>query len=291
MKIMILGASGMLGHMIFHKFIQKGYDVVGVVRKKQHYIPPKARYICNENFCHENILSHIFTTEKPDVVYNCVGIIKQKKQAQDPIYSIKINSLFPHQLNNLCIHHNAKLIHFSTDCVFSGQQGPYHVDDTPNPIDLYGQSKWLGEVPNSQHALTIRTSIIGHEYSLGSSLLSWVLKQKNQKIEGYTNATFTGVTTNYLADYVQDIVTTSHHLYGLHHVASEPISKFDLIHMINQQYHLGLTIKKNTSYTINRCLIDTLLHECPSSTSRSWQDMIDDMHHYYLQHKGTLYDY
>ena len=173
-------------------------------------------------------LSEILDTVRPDEVVNAVGIVKQRDEAKQAIASIQINALFPHQLADLCIQRGIRVIQISTDCVFSGLRGNYNEIDVPDPVDLYGRTKLLGEL-NRPGCLTLRTSIIGWQLNTFSSLLSWFALQRNKHIKGYHKAIYSGFSTNVMAQLIGDILQTRADLSGLYQVASEPISKFDLL--------------------------------------------------------------
>jgi dTDP-4-dehydrorhamnose reductase len=173
-------------------------------------------------------LNEILDTVKPDAVVNAVGIVKQRDEAKQAITSIQINALFPHQLADLCIQRGVRVIQISTDCVFSGLRGHYTEIDVPDPVDLYGRTKLLGEL-NRSGCLTLRTSIIGWQINTFSSLLSWFALQRNKHIKGYHKAIYSGFSTNVMAQLIGDILQTRPDLSGLYQVASEPISKYDLL--------------------------------------------------------------
>jgi dTDP-4-dehydrorhamnose reductase len=164
----------------------------------------------------------------PDVVVNCVGIVKQRDEAKQALPSIHINALFPHQLADLCAELKARLFQISTDCVFSGFRGNYTEIDVPDPVDLYGRTKLIGEL-DRPNCLTLRTSIIGWQLNTFSSLLSWFALQRNKHIKGYKRAIYSGFSTSVLAQLVGDITETRPDLHGLYQVASEPISKYELL--------------------------------------------------------------
>ena len=196
-------------------------------------------------------LRQLLAPFRPTAVVNCVGLIKQREQNAEE--AIKVNALFPHTLQRVCQDLGARLIHFSTDCVFSGKQGNYTEADTPDPGDLYGQTKFLGEVYN-ENALTLRTSIIGREKASGLGLLEWFLDQRGP-VPGYTNAIFSGVTTNYLADVVAKVIFRTD-LHGLYHVASHPVSKFELLRMMKDVYERqDISVVPTTTFPCDRSLL------------------------------------
>src|SRR5450759_79112 len=165
---------------------------------------------------------------QPDAVINCIGIVKQRDEAKMAVPTIRVNSLFPHLLADLCASMDARLIHVSTDCVFSGERGSYTEDDVPDPLDLYGRSKALGEVDRSG-CLTLRTSIIGWEVMGNASLLAWFAAQRNRTIKGYRRVIYSGLSTAALADVMAYVLEEQPGLSGLYHVASQPLSKHELL--------------------------------------------------------------
>jgi dTDP-4-dehydrorhamnose reductase len=189
---------------------------------------------------------------QPEVVINCVGIVKQRLAATDPVESIEVNSLFPHRLAAACASSGARLIHVSTDCVFSGQRGDYSESDNPDPIDLYGRTKLVGEV-SGKGCLTIRTSMIGLELASYSGLVEWFLRQ-NGEVRGYRKAIWSGFTTTELARVIERVTRIHSELDGLWHVSSEPISKFDLLLTLGRQLGRATTMVPDDSVVVNRSL-------------------------------------
>jgi dTDP-4-dehydrorhamnose reductase len=221
----------------------------------------------NVDVMNQAALAACLRSHSPDFVVNCIGIIKQRPTAHSHLPSIAINSLLPHQLAELCSQWGGRLIHFSTDCVFSGKQGNYSEDDASDAEDLYGKSKFLGEV-QALNALTLRTSIIGRELSEFRSLLEWFLGQKGTKVRGFTRALYSGVTTNFLARFVGDIIADHPGLQGLYQVTSPTISKHDLLNLLRQTYGLSTQIVADDSFFCDRSMRSDKLraaigYECP----------------------------
>jgi dTDP-4-dehydrorhamnose reductase len=211
------------------------------------------------------------------VVLNCIGIIKQVKAASDPITSIAINSLLPHQLAQLTASRGAKLIHFSTDCVFSGRRGNYAEDDVPDPVDLYGRSKLLGEVAG-HGALTLRTSIVGRELRGHFGLIDWFLSQHGSRIKGYVHALYSGLTTTAAADLVARLIRDYPDMQGVWQVSGDPISKFDLLQIIKRVYKLDIDIAPDEEFICDRRLDSTRFRKRTGWHPPSWEDMVADMH-------------
>jgi len=232
MKVLILGGNGMLGHQLC-RVLPERMEVWATFRDNpnryaQFKLLPEEQNIRDVSVQDIARLSEILDTLKPDAVVNAVGIVKQRDEAKQAITSIQINALFPHQLADLCIPRGIRVIQISTDCVFSGLRGHYTEIDVPDPVDLYGRTKLLGEL-NRPGCLTVRTSIIGWQLNTFSSLLSWFALQRNKHIKGYHKAIYSGFSTNVMAQLIGDILQTRPDLSGLYQVASEPISKYDLL--------------------------------------------------------------
>ena len=280
MKTLILGITGMLGHTLFQQFTQSPhFRTYGTTRS--HSLEPTHQY---QSFIYNNIkaenlenIENLIVTLKPNFVINCVGIIKQLPSAKDPIPAISINALFPHQLAQLCLKHNIKLIHISTDCVFSGRKGNYTEQDNPDPIDLYGRTKLLGEVTDN-NCLTLRTSIIGRELNSQNSLLEWFLSQQGKIVKGYDRAIYTGFTTPTLAQIIEKIILEYPTLTGLWHVSSNPITKYQLLNIINQTFNLGITIEKDESFICDRSLNSDRFRYQIGFIPPTWETMITELY-------------
>lgn len=212
---------------------------------------------------------------KPVVVINCIGVIKQRSEASEVLATVPLNTLLPHQLHSASARVGSKFIHYSTDCVFSGTRGNYTEDDTPDAVDVYGLSKYLGEVVGAG-ALTLRTSIIGHELSSNRSLLNWFLSQEGQ-VRGFTDAYFSGLPTNEVARITLDIIKRYPGLSGLYHLASEKISKYDLLTRINTVYGKNLDIIADDKLKIDRSLNANRLTAEINYQPRSWSELIAEM--------------
>ncbi len=269
----------MLGHKLY-QVLAPLFDVTGTIRGDYSNI---TRY----GFYQEsNILtdvdaqntSRIETTIErisPDVVINCIGIIKSGKGAQDRLVNIWINSLFPHQLYEICKIKGIRLIHISTDCVFSGTKGNYREDDPSDAEDIYGKTKYLGEV-NQKNALTIRTSLIGRELFTTNGLVEWFLSNQGSKVNGYVNAIFSGFTTVRFARIITSIIAEEKNLSGVYHVSAEPVSKFKLLTLIRDMMGLNIEIEEYTAYNCDRSLNSTLYRNKTGFKPPSWEEMIDE---------------
>lgn len=285
MRVLILGASGMLGNTLFRHLSDK-YDVMGTVRNYQgmnkFFAMDKSRLFCNVDIHNLDSVKQVFSIYRPDVIINCVGIIKQLQAAKLHYDSVSINALLPHELLKICEVHGAKLIHFSTDCVFSGKQGNYLEGDFPDAGDLYGRSKYLGEVNYSINAITLRTSIIGHEINSNKSLVDWFLSQKNH-VNGYTRAIFSGLPTVEVARVLSEYVLPNiSNLSGLYHLSVGAIDKFSLLNLIAKQYNKNISIVEDDNLNIDRSLNSAIFQQVTGYTPPKWNDLIELMHQDYM---------
>ena len=249
MRVLILGGSGMLGHKLLMGLRAAGHEVSCTLREHAR-TSPLARVPL---FAGPNVfwgidlidwpsVRALLQSHRPDVVINAAGIIKQRQLAASAIPSIQINSLLPHQLAETLSPWNGRLIHFSTDCVFNGERGNYTEADNCDAADLYGRSKFLGEVTGAPNAVTLRTSIIGRELHHHQSLLDWFLSQNHGEVKGFTRVIYSGLTTNEFITVVDRILTRHPGLSGLYQVASEPLSKHDLLRLIADAFDLDVRI-------------------------------------------------
>ena len=284
-KVLILGASGMLGHTLFFEFMKRNdYDTYGTVRsinKLEKYLDENSakRIITGIDAFKLESIGKVIEDIKPDVVINCIGVIKQLSQADDPLVTIPINSLLPHQIASLCEKYSARMVHISTDCVFDGKKGSYTEDDFSNATDLYGRTKYLGEV-NYPHAITLRTSIIGHEISGAYGLVEWFLAQKG-KVKGFTKAIYTGFPTIEIFRIIADYVISNEKLSGLYQVSSESINKYDLLKLIAGIYDKDIEIEPYGDIFIDRSLNSERFRKDAAYKPPSWADMVKEMYDNY----------
>lgn len=279
-RVLVLGASGMLGNAVMRLFSQSpGFDVVGAARSsslKKHVSEEIAqKLIIGHDVENQDSLVDLFERVRPDCVINCVGLVKQLAQANDPIQAIPINALLPHRLARLCSLVSARLIHVSTDCVFSGSKGNYTESDFPDADDLYGRSKYLGEV-DYPHAITLRTSIIGHELDGARSLIGWFLAQTGG-VKGYKRALFSGLPTVEIARVIRDHVIPHPELHGLYHVSAEPINKFDLLTLVAQTYGKTIDIRADDQLVIDRSLDSTRFQQATGFAPKPWPELLRTM--------------
>jgi len=284
-KVIILGADGMLGHKIFSFFCGKGLSITGTVRdinKNNELFITKYKKNIKNGFNADNIedFKKLFCLGKPDYILNCIGIIKQLKISNDPIISISLNSLFPHKIAEICIKLGIKLIHFSTDCVFSGDKGNYSEENNPDANDLYGKSKLLGEIDYG-NCLTLRTSIIGHELGTKNGLIEWFLSQENE-INGYMNSIFTGFPTIEIANILYEKVIKSD-LIGVYHLSSVPISKYQLLNIVKEVYGKKIKIIPFNNKKEDRSLNSEKFRNLANYQPLEWSDLIRSMYEDYIK--------
>lgn len=275
----------MLGSTIFRAFSRDSrLQVFGTMRDARNvdYFAPNQRefLIPNVDVESESGLVTAFSIAKPDIVINCVGIVKQHPKATDPLISLQVNAVLPHRLARYCKIANAKLVHFSTDCVFSGKKGQYKEDDTPDAADLYGRSKLLGEV-DYEHAITLRTSIIGHELVGNKSLIGWFLNQTDE-VYGYRRAIFSGLPTIEVARVVREYVIPYSKISGIYHLSVDPISKYDLLNLVAKIYGKTIKIIPNDEVVIDRSLNSERFRVATGFVPRPWPELIHDMYREYM---------
>ena len=248
---------------------------VGVVRR---FFPAQIaeRLVDGVDVEHPDVLLKVLDDIRPNVVINCAGLTKHKPEVDDPLISIPINTLMPHRLAGLCRLVGARLIHVSTDCVFSGEKGGYTEDDFADARDVYGKSKALGEVMYP-HTITLRTSTIGHELQSKYGLLDWFLSQEAQ-CKGYSRAIFSGLPTVIFAQVIRDVVIPHHELSGLYHVAAKPISKYDLLNLVAKVYGKQIEIIPDSKLAIDRSLDAARFREETGYVAPEWEEMIKLMH-------------
>jgi len=282
-KVLVIGASGMIGSTVLRVLSEKNdWEVFGSVRdgslKRFFSATIGERLIAGVDVEHQDSLIRVLDQTRPDVVVNCAGLTKHKPEADDPLVSIPINTLMPHRLAGLCKLVGARLIHVSTDCVFSGKKGGYVEDDFADAHDVYGKSKALGEVHYPQ-TITLRTSTIGHELQSKYGLLDWFLLQEG-RCKGYTRAVFSGLPTVVFAQVVRDVVIPHKELSGLYHVAARPIAKFNLLKMIADVYGKTIDIVPDDKLTIDRSLDAGRFQSATGYIAPEWPELIKLMHAY-----------
>ncbi|KLU67602.1 dTDP-4-dehydrorhamnose reductase [Desulfosporosinus acididurans] len=286
-KVLILGGSGMLGHTLFrHLAGERNLDVFTTVRSSKVLSDWRPRDQMKKvrqgiDIHQMERLVEVFGEVKPDIVINCIGIIKQIPEAEDPIETITINALLPHRIASLCSKAGARMIHISTDCVFDGEKGNYAESDVSNARDLYGRAKYLGEVAYP-HCITLRTSIIGHELKGNYGLLEWFLSQKDG-VRGFRNVIYSGFPTIELSRIIADYVIPNSEMSGLYHVSSNPISKYELLKLINAQYGKNINIEPEDGVRSDRSLNSSVFRSLTGYSPPTWEELINEMYQDYLQ--------
>jgi dTDP-4-dehydrorhamnose reductase len=281
MRVLVLGAGGMLGHKLMQR-LAGDFEVTGTLRGDgEPYRNAKplagARLRLGVSADEISSVAAALDETRPDAVLNCIGVVKQRAAAKDPVTAIGLNALFPHKLAELCGGRGARLIHFSTDCVFSGRGGPYAEDAVSDAQDLYGRTKFLGEL-DRPGCLTLRTSIIGREIAGRQSLVEWFLSQRGGRVKGFANALYTGYTTIAMAGLVAELVGRFPSLEGVWNLASDPISKFDLLRIVNRVYKLGITIDRDETFFCDRRLDGSAFRKRTGHVPVPWEQMIVEMH-------------
>jgi dTDP-4-dehydrorhamnose reductase len=277
-KILVLGATGMLGNAVFRYMSDDPeLQVWGTIQNaagKRYFAEALQPYlIANVNVLDFDTLVGVFEKIRPDAVVNCIGLIKQLADAKDPLSALPINAMLPHRLAKLCALSGARLIHVSTDCVFSGRAGMYTETDPSDADDLYGKSKYIGELHDSPHAITLRTSIIGHELSSRVGLIDWFLAQE-ESVKGYAKAVFSGLPTVELARIICAFVLPNPSLSGLYHVSAEPIDKCSLLKRVAEVYRKTIDIVPDEQVRIDRSLDSTRFRQTTGYAPPSWPELI-----------------
>jgi len=286
-KVLILGGSGMLGHTLFRYLSEdSSLDVFATVRSSKElsgWLPTdRMKKVRRDVDIHQtDSLLKVFAEVKPDLVVNCIGIIKQVPEAQDPFATITANALLPHRIAWLCGAAGVRMIHVSTDCVFDGEKGGYAESDFSNATDLYGRTKYLGEVAYP-HCVTLRTSIIGHELKGNHGLVEWFLRQK-EKVHGFRRVIYSGFPTVELSRIIRDYVIPNQEMAGLYNVSSNPISKYELLKLIKVQYGNRIEIEPEDSFRLDRSLDSSIFRSLTGYTPPTWTELVLGMYNDYLQ--------
>lgn len=285
MKVLVLGGSGMLGHKLAEVLAAAGFDTAAAVRNGAAPWPARlaaVRRVAGPDVADEAGLERLLRAERPDAVLNAVGVIKQIIGGDDPSATIHLNALYPHRLAALCRAQGSRLVHFSTDCVFSGAEagvrGPlgYREEDPADARDLYGLSKLLGE-PAGPGCLVVRTSIIGHELRGRHSLVEWFLAQDGP-VRGFRRALFTGLPTVALAGVVRMLLRERSELDGVWHVGADAISKHDLLALVREAYGLSTAVLPDDDFHCDRRLDSSRFRAVTGWQPKPWDELIRDMY-------------
>ena len=279
-RVLILGGAGMLGHKLFQVLRDRFSETLCTVREDVRRPPFDRVDLLQGNDVVRGVdvtdfesLRQTLECYRPVYVINCVGIIKQREEARAAIPSITLNSLLPHKLADMAQTWGGRVIHFSTDCVFSGKRGAYTEQDDSDAEDLYGKSKFLGEVA-AENALTLRTSIIGRELVEHRSLLDWFLAQNHKTVKGFRRVIYSGVTTNQMAEVVSDIIRNHPTLSGLYQVVAEPISKYALLCLLRNAYGLDVEIIPDDREVSDRSMRGDKFQQATGYVSPAWPVLV-----------------
>lgn len=281
MKVMVLGATGMLGNAVVRVLAgESDHNVVAAARswgaERRFPAGTRATFVGGLDAENPEKLTELLAAQRPDAIINCVGVVKQLASANSVLAAVPINALLPHRLERLCALSGARLVHISTDCVFSGSKGGYVEGDRTDAADLYGQSKLWGEVTDSPHAVTLRTSIIGHELGSSNGLLGWFLAQQ-EEVKGFSRAIFSGLPTVELARVIRDHVLPRPDLAGLYHVSTAPIAKLELLRLFAAAYGRDLSIVPDDALVIDRSLASARFRAATGYEPAPWPDQVAAM--------------
>lgn len=276
--MLVLGATGMLGSTLVRELGRVPGIELHATARDVASLPADMRSVLGERAVELEVLDdagrrRVLEQVLPDVVVNAIGVVKQAPEVSDLVATVQINSLLPHQLALECDAVGARLVHVSTDCVFSGRRGLYSETDVPDPVDFYGRSKLVGEVVGDRH-LTVRTSIIGNEVRRHSSLLDWFLSQDGTVVRGFARAVYSGVTTVEFARFLREVVLPTPGLSGLYQLSSDPITKFDLLHLVADEYGWSGEIVRDEDFACDRSMTGDLLADATGYRPPAWPEMI-----------------
>jgi dTDP-4-dehydrorhamnose reductase len=281
MTVLVLGASGMLGHKVFQSLGASGHDVIGTMRDDRAASPlariplfAGTNVVWNVDAMNWPRLEEVLTLVRPGVIVNAAGVIKQRPQPQMTRRSIQVNSLMPHLVAETIEAWHGRLIHISSDCVFSGHRGQYRESDTQDADDVYGKSKSLGEVIDRANAVTLRTSIIGRELQHHRSLLDWLLSQDHGRVQGYTRVIYSGSTTIELSKVIDRVIREHPSLHGLYHVVTEPISKDALLRLLIDAYGIDIHVTSVDTPVSDRSLIGERFFRATGYVAPPWPELV-----------------
>jgi len=291
-KGLILGAEGMLGHVLFRWLANKpGFDMYASVFNERPVInyfslelAPRIQYGIDA----ENVdrLLNLICSIKPDFIVNCIALVKQSLISRNPLSAINVNAQLPHRLGLICQRSKTRFIHIGSDIIFDGKKGMYKENDNVNISDFYGMTKFLGEVCYP-YCITLRTSIIGHELTEKTGLVEWFLSQ-NVKTRGYTKVIYSGFPTIEFAKILSDYILPNENLLGIYHVSSEPISKYDLLKLIADRYGKQIEIEPSDELVLDRSLDSSVFRSLTGYQPPSWAELVDKMHLDYIKHEKLL---
>lgn len=279
-NIVILGANGMLGNGLARVLVEANLPVTLLLRKAREMpsVIHSTASVLKMNQASDMI--GYLRVKKPDIVINCIGVIKQSGNMMNRVETIEINTLFPHRLAEACREVGSRLIHFSSDCVFTGRKGAtYEMSDTPDATDLYGRSKLLGEVDYG-NALTLRTSIIGRQPNRALSLIDWYFSQ-TKPVKGYRRAVFSGLPVNEIGTFLVKYIIPNPSILGLYNLSAAPINKFELLKLVQHYFDSGPDIIADDNLVINRSLSSETLRKITGYNPPGWSELIEEMSRFY----------
>jgi dTDP-4-dehydrorhamnose reductase len=278
-RILVVGASGMLGHEAV-RVLAPDFEVWGACRDPAS-LPdlgvPAERLLGGLDAASAESAHAIVERVKPDLVLNAAGIVKQRAASKSAIPSIAVNSLWPHVLAEACGEHGARMVHVSTDCVFSGRRGLYVEGDVPDAVDLYGRSKLLGEIADLDHVVTLRTSIVGWQLGEPTGLIAWFAAHRAEPLKGFTKAVFSGLTTRSLTEVIRDVVLPDRTLSGLWHVSAAPIDKYTLLGDLARYLRWDVDISPTDQPAIDRSLVSTRFQVRTGWIPPGWNGMLEEL--------------
>lgn len=291
MRVLVIGATGMIGHSVFREFDNDpDFEAWGTSRQasdsRNCFGRNPNRWLSEVAIMDRDCMARTIERVRPDVVVNAVGVVKQLDAAKDPLTALPVNALLPHRLALSCKMVGARLVHISTDCVFLGDKGNYDEQDRPDADDLYGRSKALGEIADQEHVITLRTSTVGHEIGTSHGLLEWFLRQ-GEVANGYTKAIFSGLPTVEFAKVIKDVVCPLEGLHGLYNVAGDPISKYDFLTLVAKVYGKQVSIRAVEDPAIDRTLDSSRFREATGYQPAQWPELVEFMHARYKQELAT----
>ena len=279
MRILILGGNGMIGHKMYQMISKVNEDTWVTLRNDL------STYKFSDIYNHEKVIDNIDLSDfkkmlntlneiKPDIILNACGITIRRGVEKIKSDTILLNSVLPHILNEWVTLNNKKLIHFSTDCVFSGKKGNYSDSDIKDANDLYGTTKSLGEIIDSKFTITLRGSMIGRELEYKTELFEWFLKQSGKNIKGFDEVIYSGITNVKMGEIVLRVINYYPNLSGIYNVSSKPITKFDLLKLCNVYFGINSIIEMDNSYTNNKNLISDKFFNEIGIEQPNWNDLI-----------------
>ena len=294
MRILILGGNGMIGHKMY-QLISKVYIDTWITLRNNlstysfSHLYNSEKVIDSINLANFENLNYILFKIKPDIIINACGITIRRGIQTLKSNSIILNSALPHFLNEWVTSNNKRLIHFSTDCVFTGSKGNYLDNDKKDAFDLYGLTKSMGEVIDSKHAITLRGSMIGNELEYKTELFEWFLKQRNIIIKGFSKVIYSGITTTKMAEIVIKLIDQYPSLSGIYNISSKPISKFELLKLWNDYFDINANIEIDNIYTSNKNLISDNFYKIIRMEQPDWVELSSQLKNDNLLH-NNLYN-